>query len=190
MIWLLIEVWSVFGIWNLVLGGVISFVGTFIASVIGSKASSRHEHAGKITYNPAEWPMYMALVLGFSGSGYLYWILDQRQAEGTILGSEFTFGIAYIVISGLLPGLNAIRNGFKNRNDYVEISEHSVMYKDNETSETFALRDIASAEGGINITLTMKDGSTSTIPTSNMNFGSDEVRGAVRDITSRISSNA
>jgi hypothetical protein len=64
------------------------------------------------------------------------------------------------------------------------------MYKDNETSETFALRDIASAEGGINITLTMKDGSTSTIPTSNMNFGSDEVRGAVRDITSRISSNA
>lgn len=186
-IWLFIEVLSVFGFWHLLAAAGITAVTLIIAAMIGSKAKSRKEQSGSIIYNPAEWPMYLTMILAFSGSAYLYWILGQREAEGAITGSEHTFGLAYLVITGILPGANAIRSGFKNRNDFVEISSESVSYNDNGKSESFPLRNIASVEGTLDITLTMKDGSTSNIPTSDMNFVVSDVADVVADINARIS---
>lgn len=186
-IWLFIEVWSVFGMWHLLAAGGITVASLIIAGIIGSKAKSRKEQSGSIIYNPAEWPMYLTMILAFSGSAYLYWILGQREAEGTITGSEHTFGLAYLVLTGILPGANAIRSGFKNRNDFVEISAEAVSYNDNGKTETFPLRNIASVEGALDITLTMKDGSTSSIPTSDMNFVMSDVADVVADINTRIS---
>ena len=71
-LYLVYKTWEIFGIWNMIWTGVVTFFSAlFLSQLIGS----REEKDGVITYNPKEWPKFINILVSLVLGYYLYTVL-------------------------------------------------------------------------------------------------------------------
>jgi len=178
-------VWSIFGWQTMLASMIISLIsGTFLYQSFGSRKTDSEG----IIYNPKEWPKYLYMLISLAIFFYLYRILHIRA----VTGKSYIFGILYIVLVGLIPILLCLYHLFRNRNDYVRITESGIEYNDNgkhnvslESAKSFDL--LLNGDIEISFDEGEKQGKIPFIlPTSRMNFNRRDLRDLIADLRSRI----
>lgn len=170
----------VFGFWNIILSGLLSWFSTFfLAQLIGSRA----EKEGTIVYNPKEWPKFINFLVSLLIAYYLYTVLQGKEiSEG-----DYIFGLSYIILLTVLPTLYSIYKLIRDRNDFIAISSTSVSYRDNSESGEFHFSNIKEAEmSKQGIKLNLVDETSVLIKVEQMNFNVKDVLGALGEIQARI----
>lgn len=170
--YLLYEVWTTFGGKAIVISIVIPLLSGLILHQLIS--SQKKTDSGYI-FNPKELPKYLNMLVTLAVGGYLYTVLGTRD----ISSGKYNFGLIFIALGIILPVLYGIYKLYKNRNDYIEVTDTSLKYYDNNLQADgrgeVLLSNIQSVKTTgflslMNIELLMKDSSTLLIKTSEMNF--------------------
>lgn len=171
----------VFGFWNIILSGLLSWFSTFfLAQFIGSRV----EKDTAIIYNPKEWPKFLNFLLSLLIAYYLYTILESKE----ITDGDYIFGLSYVIVLTVLPTLFSVYKLIRDRNDYISITSTSIRYRDNSETGEFQFSSIAGAEmSKEGIKLNMADGSSVLIKVGQMNFNVKDVLGVFAEIKQRIS---
>ena len=170
----------VFGFWNIILSGLLSWFSTFfLAQFIGSRVQKEDV----IIYNPKEWPKFLNFLVSLLIAYYLYTILQSKEiSEG-----DYIFGLSYIILLTVLPTIYSIYKLIRDRNDFISITSNAVSYRDNAESGEFQFSNIAGAEMSKDgIKLNMADGNSVLIKVGQMNFNVKDVLGAFSAIKERI----
>jgi hypothetical protein len=177
--YLIYKTWVVFGFWTLVWTGLVT---TLSGTILGQLIGSRVESHGKIIYNPKEWPKFINIIICALVGYYLFTIISDPNIEK----DNYYFGICYLILLTALPIIWAIYKLIRDRNDFVEIDDKFISYKDNEKSGKFEISKIIKIEGGKNLTLFFNDETTHIIALSQMNFNSIDLISLTKDINSRL----
>ena len=178
-LYLVYKTWEIFGIWNMIWTGVVTFFSAlFLSQLIGS----REEKDGVITYNPKEWPKFINILVSLVLGYYLYTVLLSKEVSKF----DYGFGIAYLILFTAVPILFAIYKLIRDRNDYISVGQTNLIYRDNSESCDFKFSDIANIELVGGIKLTFKDGSVVTIKTAKMNFNAKDLISAFNDIKAKL----
>jgi hypothetical protein len=179
LLYLIYLEWQVFGFWNLTWTGLATTLsGVFLGQLIGSRV----EIGGMVRYNPKEWPKFINILICVLVGYYLYTII----AVPTVSPSDYKFGMFYLVILSGVPILWAIFKLFRDRNDFVEIDNISIRYRDNQNSGSIELLKIKSVEGTADLKIDFVDGSAHEIPLSKMNFNTSDRLSLIKDINARL----
>jgi len=176
-VYLVIKSWDVFGFWTLVWTGVVT---TLSDKILRQMIGSRVESAGKIIYNPKEWPKFVDIIICAAVGYYLYTIISAPNIDK----SSYYFGLCYLILITALPSVWAVYRLFRDRNDFVEIDEKFISYKDNMKTEKIEISKISKIEG--EITFYFTDETTQNIDLSNMNFNASDISSLTKDIQSRL----
>jgi hypothetical protein len=175
--YLIYKTWIVFGFWTLAWTGLVtSLSGTILGHLIGSRKDSN----GKIMYNPKEWPKFVNIIICVLVGYYLYTIISAPNVDK----GNYYFGLTYLILLTALPTIYAIYKLFRDRNDFVELDEKYISYKDNAKTGKFEISKISKIEGAL--TIHFNDETTHTIALSNMNFNSIDITSLKKDIQSRL----
>jgi hypothetical protein len=175
--YLIYKTWIVFGFWTLAWTGLVtSLSGTILGQMIGSRKDSN----GKIMYNPKEWPKFVNIIICVLVGYYLYTIISEPNVDK----GDYYFGLTYLILLTALPTIYAIYKLFRDRNDFVELDEKYISYKDNAKTGKFEISKISKIEGAL--TIHFNDETTHTIALSNMNFNSIDITSLKKDIQSRL----
>jgi hypothetical protein len=175
--YLIYKTWIVFGFWTLAWTGLVtSLSGTILGQMIGSRKDSN----GKIMYNPKEWPKFVNIIICVLVGYYLYTIISAPNVDK----GNYYFGLIYLILLTALPTIYAIYKLFRDRNDFVELDEKYISYKDNAKTGKFEISKISKIEGAL--TIHFNDETTHTIALSNMNFNSIDITSLKKDIQSRL----
>ena len=168
----LYEVWTTFGGKAIVISIVVQLLSALILHhLIGSQKKT---DSGYI-FNPKELPKYLNMLVALVVGGYLYTVLGTRD----ISSGKYDFGLIYILLGIVIPVLYGIYKLYKNRNDYIEVTDTTLKYFDNNDQADgrgeVLLSNIQNVRTNgflslMNIELLMKDSSTLLIKTSEMNF--------------------
>jgi len=175
--YLIYKTWVVFGFWTMVWTGLIT---TLSGTILGQLVGSRIESAGKIIYNPKEWPKFVNIIICAAVGYYLYTIISAPNIDK----SSYYFGLCYLILLSALPIVWAVYKLFRDRNDFVEIDEKFISYKDNMKTGKFEISNISKIEGALTIHFT--DETTHDIALSNMNFNASDLSSLTKDIQSRL----
>jgi len=175
--YLIYKTWIVFGIWTMVWTGVVT---TLSDKILRQMIGSRVESAGKIIYNPKEWPKFVNIIICAAVGYYLYTIISAPNIDK----SSYYFGLCYLILLTALPIVWAVYKLFRDRNDFVEIDEKFISYKDNMKTRKFEISNISKIEGALTIHFT--DETTHNIALSNMNFNASDISSLTKDIQSRL----
>jgi hypothetical protein len=175
--YLIYKTWVVFGFWTMVWTGIVTVLSGII---LGNLIGSRIESNDKIIYNPKEWPKLLNIIICGSIGYYLYTIISVPNIDQ----SNYYFGLCYLILLSALPIVWAVYRLLRDRNDFVEIDEKFISYKDNKKSEKFEISKISKIEGAI--TIHFNDQTTHDIDLKNMNFNSVDRISLTKDIQSRI----
>ena len=175
--YLIYKTWVVFGFWTMVWTGVVT---TLSGTILGQLIGSRIESAGKIIYNPKEWPKFVNIIICAAVGYYLYTIISAPNIDK----GSYYFGLCYLILLTALPIVWAVYKLFRDRNDYVEIDEKFISYKDNMKTGKFEISKISKIEGALTIHFT--DETTHNIALSNMNFNASDISSLTKDIQSRL----
>lgn len=175
--YLVYKTWVVFGFWTMVWTGVVT---TLSGTILGQLIGSRIESAGKIIYNPKEWPKFVNIIICAAVGYYLYTIISAPNIDK----SSYYFGLCYLILLTALPIVWAVYRLFRDRNDFVEIDEKFISYKDNMKTEKIEISKISKIEGAITFYFT--DETTHNIDLSNMNFNASDISSLTKDIQSRL----
>jgi hypothetical protein len=178
--YLMYKTWIVFGFWTLVWTGAVT---TLSGTILGQLISSRIESGGKIIYNPKEWPKFVNIIICAAVGYYLYTIISAPNIDK----GSYYFGLCYLILLTALPIVWAVYKLFRDRNDYVEIDEKFISYKDNMKTGKFEISKISKIEGSLTIYFT--DESTHNIDLSNMNFNASDLFSLNEDIQARLPKN-
>jgi len=163
-LYLLWKVWNVFGFWNIIWTGIVASIASTIFEFM---ARARKQDGSVITYNPKEWPKFLAILVSGLLGFYLYNLLD----DPTLSSNDQLFGMLYLLVFTALPTSWSLFKIVRDRNDFVRIDETTVSYKDNSRSGTYAIKDIKEVNiTGKKLTLTLNSEETVTIDLKNMNF--------------------
>lgn len=175
--YLIYKTWVVFGFWTLVWTGLVT---TLSGTILGQLAGSRIESAGKIIYNPKEWPKFVNIIICASVGYYLYTIISVPNIDK----GNYYFGLCYLILLTALPIVWAVYKLFRDRNDFVEIDETFISYKDNMKTGKFEISKISKIEGAL--TIHFNDQTKHEIALKNMNFNSIDIISLTKDIQSRL----
>lgn len=175
--YLIYKTWVVFGFWTLAWTGLVT---TLSGTILGQLIGSRIESAGKIIYNPKEWPKFVNIIICALVGYYLYTIISAPNIDE----GNYYFGLCYLILLTALPIVWAVYKLFRDRNDFVEIDEKFISYKDNMKAGKFEISKISKIEGALTIHFT--DETTHNIALSNMNFNSADISSLTKDIQSRL----
>jgi hypothetical protein len=175
--YLIYKTWVIFGFWTLAWTGLVtSLSGTIFGQLVGSRVES----AGKIIYNPKEWPKFINLIICALVGYYLYTIISVPNIDKV----NYYFGLSYLILLTAIPIIWTFYKLFRDRNDFVEIDEKFISYKDNKKTGKFEISKISKIEGALTIHFT--DETTHNIALSNMNFNSADITSLTEDIQSRL----
>ena len=175
--YLIYKTWIVFGFWTLAWTGLVT---SLSGAILGQMIGSRKESNGKIMYNPKEWPKFVNIIICVLVGYYLYTIISEPNVDS----GNYYFGLTYLILLTALPTIYAIYKLFRDRNDFVEIDETYISYKDNKKTGKFEISTISKIEGAL--TIYFNDETTHTIALSNMNFNSIDAIALIKDIQSRL----
>ena len=175
--YLIYKTWIVFGFWTLAWTGLVT---SLSGAILGQMIGSRKESNGKIMYNPKEWPKFVNIIICVLVGYYLYTIISEPNVDK----GDYYFGLTYLILLTGLPTIFAIYKLFRDRNDFVEIDETYISYKDNKKTGKFEISTISKIEGAL--TIYFNDETTHTIALSNMNFNSIDAIALIKDIQSRL----
>lgn len=175
--YLIYKTWVVFGFWTLAWTGLVT---TLSGTILGQLIGSRIESAGKIIYNPKEWPKFVNIIICALVGYYLYTIISAPNIDE----GNYYFGLCYLILLTALPIVWAVYKLFRDRNDFVEIDETFISYKDNMKTGKFEISKISKIEGALTIHFT--DETTHNIALSNMNFNAADISSLTKDIQSRL----
>lgn len=175
--YLIYKTWVVFGFWTLAWTGLVT---TLSGTILGQLIGSRIESAGKIIYNPKEWPKFVNIIICALVGYYLYTIISAPNIDE----GNYYFGLCYLILLTALPIVWAVYKLFRDRNDFVEIDEKFISYKDNMKTGKFEISKISKIEGALTIHFT--DETTHNIALSNMNFNAADISSLTKDIQSRL----
>lgn len=177
--YLIFETFKVFGFWTLALSMVVNFLSTFVLfHFIGSRDDSN----GVITYNPKEWPKFLSMSVTMVIGYYLYVQLNDK----ILSDYEYYYGMAYLIFLTALPIVLMVFRLIRDRNDFIKLSETTLMYKDNNEVGEYRYEDIFEykVEGGI--LLKFKDDTTVLIKTSQMNFNRIDIANLIKDLNVKL----
>jgi hypothetical protein len=177
---LLYKSWNIFGFWTLAWTGLLSI---FSTSLLGNFVGSRVENNGVIMFNPKEWPKVLNILVSVSIGYYLFTIINNSEV---ISNSDYTFGLAYLILLTAVPILISIFKLVRDRNDFISIDGDQLKYKDNDETGEFKFTDIANVELANGLKLTFKDDKTVTIKTSNMNFNAKDLSSVYLEIKAKL----
>ena len=175
--YLIYKTWIVFGFWTMVWTGVVT---TLSGTILGQLIGSRIESAGKIIYNPKEWPKFANIIICGAVGYYLYTIISAPNIDK----GSYYFGLCYLILLSALPIFWAVYKLFRDRNDFVEIDGNFISYKDNTTTGKFEISKICKIEGALTIHFT--DETKHHIALSSMNFNSSDIDSLTKDLQSRL----
>ena len=183
MIYLIYEIWTIFGFWRLIITGFINFLASLILFQLVGSGKSKKE--GELIYNPKEWPKLLGLLVFLVVAFYLYNHINQKE---NLTSLEYYYGFAYLTILSLLPTLYTLFKIVRDRNDFVKITNGILSYKDNSTEKEFKISTIKSCSNNLKtgLTLIFQDETTHVIPLKNMNFNSRDSLNLTNDINSLI----
>lgn len=168
ILYLIWEVWHIFGFWRIVGLSVL----LIIVQVLAAKSSlKRFEKDGRIIYAPKELPIYIGVLCGFGVVGYLYTHLNTVT---TITDLEYKFGIAYLVLNSIQI-VSQFFTVFRNRHDKAEINSEGVLWTDIEegkdVGQNLSWSDIDTIEKDLTkIIINMKTGKKHELVPSQMNM--------------------
>lgn len=163
-LYLLWKVWSVFGFWNIIWTGIVAVIASTTFELM---ARARKQNGPVITYNPKEWPKFLAIIV----SGLLGFYLYNLLGDPSLSSNDQLFGMLYLLVFTALPTAWSLFKIVRDRNDFVRIDETTVSYKDNSRTGTYAIKDIKEVSStGKKLTLTLNSDETVTIDLKNMNF--------------------
>jgi hypothetical protein len=163
-LYLLWKVWSVFGFWNIIWTGIVAVIASTTFELM---ARARKQNGSVITYNPKEWPKFLAIIASGLLGFYLYNLLD----DPSLSSNDQLFGLLYLLVFTALPSAWSLFKLIRDRNDFVRIDETTVSYKDNSRAGTYAIKDIKKvSSSGKQVLLTLRSEETVTIHLKNMNF--------------------
>lgn len=175
--YLIYKTWIVFGFWTLAWTGLVT---SLSGAILGQMIGSRKESNGKIMYNPKEWPKFVNIIICVLVGYYLYTIISEPNVDK----GDYYFGLTYLILLTGLPTIFAIYKLFRDRNDFVEIDETYISYKDNAKTGKFEISKISKIVGAK--TIHFNDETTHTIALSNMNFNKIDTISLIKDIQSRL----
>lgn len=162
--YLLWKVWSVFGFWNIIWTGIVAVIATTTFELM---ARARKQDGSVITYNPKEWPKFLAILV----SGLLGFYLYNLLRDPSLTSNDQLFGMLYLLVFAALPSAWSLYKLIRDRNDFVRIDETTVSYKDNSDTGTYSLKDIKKVDSnGKQLFLILQSEETVTIDLKNMNF--------------------
>lgn len=162
--YLLWKVWSVFGFWNIIWTGIVAVIATTTFELM---ARARKQDGSVITYNPKEWPKFLAILV----SGLLGFYLYNRLGDPSLTSNDQLFGILYLLVFTAIPTAWSLFKIVRDRNDFVRIDETTVSYKDNSDTGTYSLKDIKKVDSnGKQLFLILQSEETVIIDLKNMNF--------------------
>jgi hypothetical protein len=165
-VYLIYEIWNIFGFWRLTLTGVIEVLASII--FLQFLGSAKSESNGVVIYNPKEWPKLLGIAVFIGVAYYLYDYIEKKEDLSEL---EYYYGLSYLIILSLVPTLIFLYKLIRDSRDYVKINNGVLSYKDNRVSEEFNLSDIESCESKNNgVLLNLKDKTTHFIPLKKMNF--------------------
>ena len=120
----------------------------------------------------------------------LLYIFYQKYKELQISGIDKFAAFFWIYVSQPLVFIYNIYRTIRDKDDYIEISQESFKFKDNELKGTFQLSQILSAESsGEGIALSLSDGRTYLVETEYMNFSVRDKMNALEDLRKKINQN-
>ena len=179
MIYLIYEIWTIFGFWRLIITGFINFLASLILfQLVGSGKS---EKEGVLIYNPKEWPKLLGIVVFLVVAFYLYNYINQKE---NLTSLEYYYGVVYLSLLSFIPTLYTLFKLIRDRNDFVKIKNGILSYKDNSTEKEFETSTIKSCSNNLKtgLTLIFKDETTHLIPLKKMNFNTRDSVNLANDI--------
>jgi hypothetical protein len=163
------EVWHIFGVWAMLVSIFANGIAkTFFGQLMGSKTKT----ATGYMFNPRELPKFLAILTAIVVGYYLY----TQMASQELTPYDYKFGMFWLVTIVFLPIAYSIYILIRDRNDYVEITDQLLKYKNNDDVGELSLTSISNVElasGGLQLTL--NDGQEFLIKTSEMNFNAKDV---------------
>jgi hypothetical protein len=155
-------------------------VTTLSGKILGQLVGSRIESAGKIIYNPKEWPKFVHIIICTAVGYYLYTILSGPNIDK----GNYYFGLCYLILLTALPIVLDVYVLFRDRNDFVEIDETFISYKNNMETGKFEISKISKIEGAL--TIHFNDQTKHEIALRSMNFNARDCISLIKDIQSRL----
>ena len=177
---LVYKVWAIFGVWTLIWTGLVAAISqTVLKEMIGSKKVT----ADGVMFNPKEMPKLGSIAINLLLSYYLLTILNNTELSDFDRG----FGNYYIGIFALGPNLYALFTLFRDRNDFVNITQDNVQFKNNNETGEILLSSIIDAKiQGKNLELNMNNETSFVIKTSEMNINNKDLTDILSEIKSRL----
>ena len=177
---LVYKVWAIFGVWTLIWTGLVAAISqTVLKEMIGSKKVT----ADGVMFNPKEMPKLGSIAINLLLSYYLLTILNNTEL------SDFDRGFCnyYIGIFALGPNLYALFTLFRDRNDFVNITQDNVQFKNNNETGEILLSSIIDAKiQGKDLELNMNNETSFVIKTSEMNINNKALTDILSEIKSRL----
>jgi hypothetical protein len=177
---LVYKVWAIFGVWTLIWTGLVAAISqTVLKEMIGSKKVT----ADGVMFNPKEMPKLGSIAINLLLSYYLITILNNTELSDFDRG----FGNYYIGIFALGPNLYALFTLFRDRNDFVNITQDNVQFKNNNETGEILLSSIIDAKiQGKDLELNMNNETSFVIKTSEMNINNKDLTDILSEINSRL----
>ena len=177
---LVYKVWAIFGVWTLIWTGLVAAISqTVLKEMIGSKKVT----ADGVMFNPKEMPKLGSIAINLLLSYYLITILNNTELSDFDRG----FGNYYIGIFALGPNLYALFTLFRDRNDFVNITQDNVQFKNNNETGEILLSSIIDAKiQGKDLELNMNNETSFVIKTSEMNINNKDLTDILSEIKSRL----
>ena len=177
---LVYKVWAIFGVWTLIWTGLVAAISqTVLKEMIGSKKVT----ADGVMFNPKEMPKLGSIAINLLLSYYLLTILNNTELSDFDRG----FGNYYIGIFALGPNLYALFTLFRDRNDFVNITQDNVQFKNNNETGEILLSSIIDAKiQGKDLELNMNNETSFVIKTSKMNINNKDLTDILSEIKSRL----
>ena len=92
-VYLIYEIWTIFGFWRLTLTGVIEILASII--FLQFLGSAKSESNGVLIYNPKEWPKLLGIAVFVGVAYYLY---DYIEKKDNLSDLEYYYGLSYLII--------------------------------------------------------------------------------------------
>jgi hypothetical protein len=178
LIWFAVDI---IGFWPMICVTTISVISSFVLSGVGS----RTESDGIIIYNPKEWPKLVGIIIAACIGYYLYNLIGQLNLSGT----NYNLVWSYLILNSILPVILSTYTLIRDRNDSITITSSHLSFKDNSKVGEIELKDIVSVTIESGIKLNLNNNTFILIETDQMNFTKEDLKGAVADINTKISTN-
>jgi hypothetical protein len=179
MFYLFYKTFVIFGFWNLLL---VFCVTTYFALRFDQMFSSKVVNADKIVFNPKEWPKLVSVLVNILGGGYLGYILFKQQLPTL----DYIYG-SLVLSYNAVVAIIVLYRIFRDRNDFVTITNETLSYKDNAKTGEFAFSDVVTFQPIFSLLVfILQNGRSHTLKLSEMSFNLQDTVDLTKEITNRL----